>query len=76
MRLDIGTDFFAHQMNVWGTPRNLTGHPDNATREAPLPVHYEMLDVIIARDGKIHRKDTFVDTLAILAGTSIVENAA
>jgi ketosteroid isomerase-like protein len=76
LRLDLGADFFAHQMDVWGTPRNVLDHADGTLRQAAEPVHYEMLDVIQVREGLITRKDTFVDALAIVAGTSVVEGAS
>jgi hypothetical protein len=68
IRLQYGDDFFVHEMDVWGTPRELTD-PEGVRRTSTEPVHYDMVDVIQIRGGLVYRKDTYVDAMAILFGT-------
>jgi len=68
VRLQYGEDFFVHEMDVWGTPAELTD-PEGVRRTSTEPVHYDMVDVIQIRDGLVYRKDTYIDAMAILFGT-------
>ena len=70
VRLRYGSDYFVHEMDVWGTPLGLVDHVEGSTRGSEEPVHYDMVDVIEVRDGQIVRKDTYVDALAVIAATT------
>lgn len=75
VRLAVSADLFTHEMTMAGTLARPMHVGDRVVQPTGQRVEFEAVDVIPVVDGKVRRKDTYVDAAALLAQLDPVDRA-